>query len=93
MTKREELHAAFIVNDLKIEELKKENIDLTRESFLLCDDKQWYKEEMKDVKQGKNKSQRLIGMVCWNENFKDEDTGAIVTIERSQAVKVDGEWI
>ncbi len=34
----------------------------------------------------------IRGLISWNEDFIDEGTGAITTIERHKVVMVDGEW-
>lgn len=34
----------------------------------------------------------IRGLISWNEDLIDEDTGAITTIERHKVVMVDGEW-
>lgn len=38
------------------------------------------------------KKKIIRGLISWNEDFIDEDTGAITTIERHKVVMVDGEW-
>lgn len=79
--------------EVTIQQLKKECKELQKEDMLLSDKHQWYKEEMREVGRGKKKKTILEGRIYWNEDFIDEDTGSVITIERSRAVKVDGEWI
>lgn len=98
MTKRERLEAKKLKNFDKIEELKRQNIELTKESLLLCDDKQWFteKEEKHVVSKRPKKTETfLIGRIHWMETFKDEDKpdgSGDIEIERSQVVRVNGEW-
>lgn len=35
----------------------------------------------------------MMGMICWNEDFVDEDTNEVITIERHEVVKINGEWV
>lgn len=71
--------------------------ELLKESCLLSDEEQWFTEEMetftKRVNRKKVTEEKLVGRIHWNQNFKDEDTGSVITIKRSQAVRVNGEWI
>lgn len=94
--KRRQLEAEIVSKKETIKQYKSEIIELERELLLLSDSEQWYSEGMTTVveKDGrkKNKVERLIGRVHWNENFKDESTGEVITIERSQVVRVDGKW-
>jgi len=83
----------------KIEELKKENIELYKQAMVISDEKQWFTEEIESHPKAKYQREpnyldgKLVGRIHWNEDFKDEDTGKLITIERSQLVKVDGEWV
>lgn len=77
----------------KMKLLQDELLNLHRQDTLLCDNQQWYTEEERTLGRGKNKTTHLMGIVHWNEDFIDEDTGDIVTIERSQYVMKDGEWL
>lgn len=94
--KRREIEALIVLKKETIKQYKSEIIELERELLMMSDSEQWYSENMTTVieKDGrkKNKVERLIGRVHWNEDFKDESTGEIITIERSQVVKVDGKW-
>lgn len=91
-------------NRMQISELKKDSIkkiqllqsrilELERKDCLFCDEKQWYKEGPETHGTGKRKLTRNYGRIYWNEDFKDDDTDQIITIERSRIVKVDGEWV
>lgn len=99
MTKRERLEAKKQKNFDKIEELKRLNIELTKESLLLCDKVQWFTEENEDrevSKRPKKAETFLLGKIHWKETFKDEDkpdgSGDVET-ERSQIVRINGEWV
>lgn len=76
-----------------IQKLKQELQELKKEEMLLSDEQQWYKEEKREVGRGKKKKTILEGRIYWKEDFIDEGTGNVITIERSRAVRVDGEWI
>jgi hypothetical protein len=99
MTKRERLEAKKQKNFEKIEELKRQNIELTIESLLLSDKVQWFTEESEDrvvSKRPKKVETFLIGKIHWNETFKDKekpDGSGDVVIKRSQIVRVSGKWM
>jgi hypothetical protein len=99
MTKRERLEAKKQRNFDKIEELKRLNIELTKESLLLCDKVQWFteKNEEREVsKRPKKVETFLLGKIHWKETFKDKDkpdSSGDVEIERSQIVRINGEWV
>lgn len=97
MTQRERLHGKLREIENQIDALNDERLQVKRDLMLLCDDKQWFEEKMESfVRRSKRKKetiQHLIGRVYWNENFIDEDTGAVVTINRSRVVRQDGEWL
>lgn len=95
-TPRKNLDARIHSNSKKIAKLLLENIKLKQEAMLLSDDKQWYAEAMEPTipeDARKKKIEKLIGRIHWNEDFKDDDTGETVSIERSEIVRVDGEWV
>ncbi len=79
--------------EAQIKKLDNEIIELYKRDYLLCDKKQWFKEEEETHGRGKKKETNLVGRIYWKEGFKDEDTGKIIMIERSQSVRVNGEWI
>ena len=99
MTKRERLELKKEKNFALIEEIRRENIELTKELYLLSDEKQWFREEVEShPKQPYQRKPhfldgKLVGRICWNDVFKDEDSGETVTIERSEVVRVNGVWI
>lgn len=99
MGKREYLEAKKQKNFNKIEELKRDNIELTKKTLLLCDEKQWFTEENEDrevSKRPKKMQTFLIGKIHWIETFKDEDKkdgSKDLKITRSQVVRIDGEWL
>lgn len=41
----------------------------------------------------KNKKGDLVKYKCWDEDFKDEDTGEVITIARREAVAINGKKI
>lgn len=80
----------------KIKQLETEIIELRKEGMLLCDKTQRFKESEEDVLicgRPKKYETKLIGRIHWKEDFIDEDTGDVVTIERKKTVRVNGEWV
>lgn len=90
---REQIRAEIKACTEKIEQLEAELADLVKRDYLLSDEVQWYKEELRTTGRGKKKRTFLEGRVYWNQFFKDEDTGEEIKIERSQQITVDGVWI
>lgn len=84
-------------NELKIIELKKENLELWKQEYLLCDGDQWFTEQEEEDphadKRKKIKPKNLIGRRHWNEDFTDDSSGEVITIERSEVVRVNGVWL
>ena len=100
MTKRERLEAKRKSNFDKIEDLKKQNIELAKELCLLSDEKQWFTEKEEEhviSKRPKKTETFLVGRIHWNEFLKDEsypdDESEGVWIERSQVVRVNEKWL
>jgi predicted ABC-type ATPase len=91
MTEREKIAEKIRKNEDKIKELEAANTLLRREDFLLCDDKQWFTEEVMSVGK-RRKVDKLVGFVCWNQDFVDEDTDEVFTVVRRRLVRVDGVW-
>jgi hypothetical protein len=97
MTKREKLE--FTIKEKKniIEKLKKEILELRRDTLLLSDDKQWYTEEEEIFiisKRPKVTKKCLVGRIHYYQDFIDEDNpNNIVTLERTEIVREDGEWV
>lgn len=70
--------------------------ELFIKNILLCDEDYWYEEKEEEYfisKRPKVQGKRLVGRQCWKEDFIDEDTGEIVSIQKSRVYKVDGEWL
>lgn len=96
MRTRQQIQEEIKDRNDKIIVLRDEIIELNKEAVLLCDDKQWFTEEVEThtVGRGKNKEVRtpLIGRINWKQDFKDGDTDNVITIDRSRVVRIDGEW-
>lgn len=93
---RQEIEQAIVARGIEIKRLENEIRELTKQSLLLCDETQWFTEKEEDVKISKRPKKfekKLMGRIHWNEDFVDGDTGEVVTIERSQLVRVDGKWL
>ncbi len=99
MTEREFIEKQIEQNELKIKQLEERNEQLYQNSLLLCDEKQRFEEKIESHPKVKWQRKpnwldgKLVGRVYWNQNIEDDDTGEVVTIERSRIVRVDGEWI
>ena len=71
---------------------------MTKQDLLLCDDVQRFEEKIEQHPKQKweRKSNKLdgklVGRIFWKEDFIDEDNGEVITVERQQVVRVDGEW-
>lgn len=90
---RKQIRALYQKNRDKIIALHNQNEELEKEAYLLSDKEQWFTEEEEEWGKGKKKRTVKAGRIHWNEDFKDEDTGNYITIERSRLVKEDGQWI
>jgi hypothetical protein len=83
----------------KIEGLKREIIELTKQAMLLSDEVQQFSEEIESHPKVKYQRKphyldgKLVGRIHWKELFQDEDTGNPIEIQRSQIVRINGEWI
>lgn len=78
-----------------IYEIKTQIVALVKEEMLLSDDEQWFTEKEEELivsKRPKKTEKHLVGRINWVQEFKDEDTGESVFINRSQIVRVDGVW-
>lgn len=79
----------------KIEMLEARKRELVIEHYQICDGYSWYREmeeQWKKNRRSKETETVLVGRVCWNEDFIDEDTGNVVTILRTEVVRINGEW-
>lgn len=90
---RYELQKSIDFKNGQIDSLRNEIIELVRQSLLLCDDKQWYKEETETFGRGKAKRNKLVGRIYWDEYFEHSDSTKSIKITRSKIVRVDGEWV
>lgn len=89
---RKQLRKRMYENIEKIAHLHKENNDIKKQMMLLTDKEQQFSEKKEVHGKGKNKKEYLVGRIQWKEDFVDEDTDEVITIERSAIVRVDGEW-
>lgn len=96
---RNEIQQKREANFSRIEELRLENIELARQAFLLSDENQWFTEKIESYPKSKYQRKpnfldgKLVGRINWNENFMDEDTGDVISIERTQIVRINGQWV
>lgn len=96
---RNEIELKRKENFNKIEELKRDNIELAKQAILLSDEKQQFIEKIESHPRAKYQRKdnyldgKLVGRIHWKEDFKDEDTGEKITIDRSRLVRIDGEWV
>lgn len=95
---RQEIKAKMQENLDKIKAIEKENFELSTQDILLCDETQRFEEKIESHPKVKYQRKphwldgKLVGRIFWKEDFKDNDTGEVITIERQQVVRVDGEW-
>lgn len=95
MTKRLDLLAQIASKKEQVVKLQSEIQELRKETLMLCDERQWFTEEEEEIivkKRPKIIDKVLVGKIRWKEDFKDEETGEVVTVERAQVVRVNGEW-
>lgn len=54
----------------------------------------WYKQKSngRGRRPIKVEESHMVGRRHWKEDFIDEDTGNVVSIDRSEIVKIDGAW-
>jgi len=94
---RKELNDKIDANHEAIKKLRLENIELQKQEMLLSDDvQQYYEEEVEVVVKRRPKivfEKQHRGIITWKEDFMDEDTGEVVTIQRNQVVRINGEWV
>lgn len=93
---RKEIETMIQAKKEAIKTLNTEIIELNKQSLLLSDEKQWFTEKMETVTYRENRKkvsvEKLIGRIYWNEDFRDGDTGEVITIELSEVVRVNGQW-
>jgi len=80
----------------KIKQISEEITTLMKEDYLLSDEEQWFEEKEEEViisKRPKKTEKKLIGRIFWKQPFIDEDTDEVFYIERTQIVRVNGEWL
>lgn len=83
---RIKLRAKILETKTNINRLKYELQNLQIEELKFSDDERQYFE----VKSACNTTK--IGKIKFTENFKDEDTGKLIPIERTPPVMYDGDW-
>jgi hypothetical protein len=83
----------------KIEANRKLQEILVKEEFEMCKKyiqinckDQYYHEAERTTGRGKNKKTYLEGRFYWMQDFKDQDTGKIIKIERSRPIKENDTW-
>jgi vacuolar-type H+-ATPase subunit I/STV1 len=81
----------------QIEKLKEEIAEINKQYMLLSDAEQWFTEEEETrterVSRKKVEITELIGRINWTERFKDDDSDDFIDIDRSQVVRINGEWV
>jgi len=95
---RKKLKAMIEAKHNLIKKIRFEIFELQQQEILLSDETQRFEEKIESHPKRKYERKpnwldgKLVGRIFWKENFKDESTGEVVTIEREQVVRVDGEW-
>jgi len=96
---RKEIQQKRKENFDKIEALKLENIELTKQAILLSDEEQQFTEEIESHPRAKYQREdnyldgKLVGRIHWIEQFKDEADGTFINVNRSRLVRINGEWV
>lgn len=75
----------------KINALRSENYELSKKIIMSFG----YSEQLEDVvvsKRPKKVEQQLIGRVNFTQDFVDEDSGEVISVERTQIVSTNGVW-
>lgn len=85
--KIKQLEAKMEDNRIKQMVLHNTNNDLQDKINLLSN----YTEENETTGRGKSKKTELVGRRRWREGFRDEDTGEVIYINRSEVCRVDGQ--
>ena len=96
MRRRKTIKALVEKKEAKIKALDLEILELNREETLLSDKKQQFIEKEEEILicgRPKKYKTMLMGRIHWKEDFIDEDSGDIITIERSMLVRKNGEWL
>lgn len=69
----------------------KSQVNELYEQFMVTSGRLYRFEENEETfGRGKSKITELIGRVYWKEDFKDEDSDTVLTIERSRIVRRNG---
>ena len=96
MKTRKQIENLIKAKQSKINDLSNE-IDLLRiEELQICDSEKTYEEKEEEWTVKKRpliKEKHIIGRIHWVEDFIDEDTGEVFSINRSRLVRKDGVWI
>ncbi|HEX8334710.1 MAG TPA: hypothetical protein VF622_18955 [Segetibacter sp.] len=93
---RKEIEASIQAKKEAIKTIKTEIVELSKQSLLFSDEEQWFTEKLETVTYRENRKkvsvEKLIGRRHWNEDFRCENTGKVITIERSEVIRIDGQW-
>lgn len=96
MSKRSVIEKRIKLAKAKLEMIKADIIE-DEKSLLLLSDKQITvteaEEEVVVKKRPKITEKQLITRRHWIEDFVDEDNGEVISIERSELLKVNGKWV
>ena len=92
METRKELNDKLSLKKRQLSEIQLEMDQIKKQLCLLCDEEQRYEEKIEMWGKGGKKKQVLVGRIYFPEDFKDESTDEIITIERRQIVSLDNVW-
>ena len=93
---RQEIQNAISQRRKAIEALKEEIFKLWEQNMLLSDETYRFEEKEEDVvvkRRPKIIEKKLIGRRYWKAKFVDDDTGNVITIDRQEVVRINGEWV
>ena len=94
MTKRQKIRSQISEKRNKIFQLEKEITELIKQDILVSDKQQRFTESEQGFTycNRPNVEKKTVGVVHWKENYRDEDTGKFIEVERSKVVRVNGNW-
>lgn len=98
--KRNQIRRRQRTIEKRIEELQQEYLELQRKDYLISTTRQWFTEEMEKhtiSQRPKKVVEKLVGRIHWKERFYDGDypgdKSKSIVIERTEVVRVNGEWV
>ena len=94
MTKRQKIRSKIAEKRNQIFQLEKEITELIKQDILVSDKQQRFTESEQTFTYCNRPEveKKTVGIVHWKENYRDEDTGKFIEVERSKVVRVNDVW-